>query len=99
MKQTRAVVALHTRAIRKVTSSELLRKQATGKNYYIQKYIYILNVLLNLVTAGIEVLVSGDKFLYACVKESAACELSHVLTLSINSSLLLKRCDLNQLFS
>jgi hypothetical protein len=43
-----------------------------------------------MVTSGIEALVvSGNKFLYV------ACELSHVLTPSISSSLLLKRYDLN----
>jgi hypothetical protein len=35
--------------------------------------------------------------LYACVKAVAACDLSHVLTPSINS-LYLKRCVLNQFF-
>jgi hypothetical protein len=30
---------------------------------------------------------------YDCVKKSAACELSHVLTPSINSSLSVKRCE------
>jgi hypothetical protein len=62
----------HTRAIQKVTSSELLRKHAIGENkfYYIPKYTYILKLLLNIVTAGIEALVvSGNKFLYVCVKE------------------------------
>jgi hypothetical protein len=58
------------RAIRKVTSSEQLTKQATTKKYYIQKTMYIPKLLLNVVTAGIEALViSGKKFLYACVKE------------------------------
>jgi hypothetical protein len=33
------------------------------------KNIYILQLLLNVVTAGIEALVSGNKFLYVCVKE------------------------------
>jgi hypothetical protein len=60
-----------------------------------KKYVrYILKVLLNVATTGNETLVSGNKFLYACVKESAVCELRHVLTLSINS-FLLKRCDPN----
>jgi hypothetical protein len=40
------------------------------KNYYKQKNMYILKLLLNVVPAGIEALViSGNKFLYACVKE------------------------------
>jgi hypothetical protein len=56
-------------AIWKVTSSELLTKQAVRKKLY-TKYAYILKLLLNVVTAGIEELViSGNKFLYACVKE------------------------------
>jgi hypothetical protein len=39
------------------------------KNYYIQKEKYIL-ILLNVVTASTEALViSGNKFLHACVKE------------------------------
>jgi hypothetical protein len=55
---------------KKVTPSELLTKQAMRKMYYIQKKnTYILKLLLNVVTAGIEGLVSGNKFLYACVKE------------------------------
>jgi hypothetical protein len=33
------------------------------------KYACILKLLLNVVTAGIEALVSGNKFLYGCVKE------------------------------
>jgi hypothetical protein len=32
-------------------------------------YKYIHKLLLNIVTAGIEALVLGNKFLYACVKE------------------------------
>jgi hypothetical protein len=35
-----------------------------------QKNMYMLKLLLNIVTAGIEALVVlGNKFLYACVKE------------------------------
>jgi hypothetical protein len=49
----------------------------------------MLKLLLNIVTFGIEALVIlSNKFLYACVKQSAAFELSHVLTPSINSSVL-----------
>jgi hypothetical protein len=52
---------------------------------------YILKLLLNIVTAGTELLVvSGNKFLYVCVKHVCACELSQVSTHSVNSSLLLK---------
>jgi hypothetical protein len=63
-----------TRAIRKVTSSELLTKQAVRKNVLYRKNTYILKLLLNLFTAGIEALViSRNKFLYAI------CELRHIL--------------------
>jgi hypothetical protein len=49
---------------------ELLTKQSMrGTNYYI-KYTYKLKLLLNVVTARTEaVVVTGSKFLYACVKE------------------------------
>jgi hypothetical protein len=63
--------------------------------YYIQKNTYILKLLLNSVTAGIDAHVSGNKVLYACVKE--VCRLfAHApcLTPSINS--FLKCCDTNQ---
>jgi hypothetical protein len=59
----------NTRAIQKVTSGELLRKQPMRKNHYIIN-TYILNLLLNVFTAGIEAfVVAGNKFLYYCVKE------------------------------
>jgi hypothetical protein len=84
------------RAIRKLTSGELLTKQAE-KNY--TKNVYVLKLLLNVVTARIEALVvSGNKLLYALSKKSAAYDISHSLTPSINSSLLLKNCDCNQFF-
>jgi hypothetical protein len=61
--------------------------------------MYILKLILNVVTAEIEAFVIlGKKFLYACVRKSAACELSHILTPSMNSSLLLKCYDPNQFF-
>jgi hypothetical protein len=67
---------------KKVTSGELLTKQATRTFFLLYtKNMYILKLLLDIVTAGIEAL----KF-------------SHVLTPSINSSLLLKCCELNQFF-
>jgi hypothetical protein len=59
----------NTRAIRKVTSGELLTKQAMRKNVIIYRNMYILKLLLNVVTAGIDALVSENKVLYACVKE------------------------------
>jgi hypothetical protein len=63
------------------------------------KNTYILKLLLNVVTARLEALILGNTFLYARVKELFdARELSHVLTPSINSSLLLQLCDSNQFF-
>jgi hypothetical protein len=69
----------HKRAIWEVTSNELLTTQAMRKKkfYYthIQKYI-ILQLLLNIVTAGIEALVmSGNGFCMPATKKSAGCEL------------------------
>jgi hypothetical protein len=62
------------RAIHKVTSSELLTKQAMRKMFIICKNMYILKLLLRFVTVGIDALViSGNKFWYTCVKE--ACRL------------------------
>jgi hypothetical protein len=48
-----------------------VNKQAMKKEIiiYQKKYMYILKLLLNTVTARSEALVSGNKFLYACVKE------------------------------
>jgi hypothetical protein len=64
---------------------------------FFMKNTYILILLLNVVAPGIEALIiSGNKLLYACVEE--VCELSHVLTPSINFLLLLQSCDPNQLF-
>jgi hypothetical protein len=58
------------RDIWKVTSGELLAGNEKNKFYYIQKNTYILKLLLNVVAAGIEALVIlGNKFLHACVKE------------------------------
>jgi hypothetical protein len=63
-------ISKYTRTIRKVTTSELLTKQAMRQNiYYIRKNTYILTLLLDVVTAGIEALVSGNQFLHAPVKE------------------------------
>jgi hypothetical protein len=53
------------RDIRKVTSGELLTKQATRKKLLYIKITYILKLLLNVVTAGIEILVvSENKYMY-----------------------------------
>jgi hypothetical protein len=57
------------RDIGKVTSSELLAKQAT-KKIIIYKNMYTLELLLNIFIAEIEaILISGKEFLYTCVKE------------------------------
>jgi hypothetical protein len=58
------------RVIHKVTSSELLTKQAMKRKMYTKKNTYIFRLLLNVVTAGIEALVIlRNLFLYACAKE------------------------------
>jgi hypothetical protein len=58
------------RAIWKVTSGELLTKQAMRKKILYTKNMYILKLLLNVITTGIEApVMSGYKFLYACVKK------------------------------
>jgi hypothetical protein len=62
-------VGIYKRTIQKITSGELLTEQAMKKNVF-TKNTYMLKLLLNIVTARIETLVaSGNKFLYACVKE------------------------------
>jgi hypothetical protein len=61
--------------------------------------MYILKkLLLNAVATGIEALILGNKFCMPVSSKSAVCELSQVLTPSINSSLLLKCCDPNQFY-
>jgi hypothetical protein len=60
---------LNTRDIRKVTSDELLAKLATRKMLFYTKITYILKLLLNVVTDEIEASVSGNTFLYACVRD------------------------------
>jgi hypothetical protein len=52
-----------------INSDELLTKQAMGKICYKQKNTYKRKLLLNVVTARIEALVSRNKFLYSCVKQ------------------------------
>jgi hypothetical protein len=84
------------RAIRKVTSGDQLTKQAMRN----KNNTYILKLLLNVVTAGIETLIiTGNKFLYVCVKEICCLSAESRFEPSINSSLLLKRCDPNQFFN
>jgi hypothetical protein len=59
----------HTRAIRKATSNECQQNKAM-KILIIYENTYILKLLLNVVTPGIEVIiVSRNRFLYACVKQ------------------------------
>jgi hypothetical protein len=63
-------------------------KTSNEENYIIYIYIYIyiyinkyiLKLHLDAVTTGTEAVVSRNKFLYACVKEVCACEVSHILT-------------------
>jgi hypothetical protein len=58
------------RAIQKATSGELLTKQAMRKKLFYAKNMYILKLPLSVVTAGTEALVvSGNMFSYACIKE------------------------------
>jgi hypothetical protein len=58
------------RAIWKVTSGELLKKAMRKNILLYTKNKYILKLLLIIVTASIEApVISGNKFLYACVKE------------------------------
>jgi hypothetical protein len=52
-------IFLYTRAIWKVTSEEMLIKQAMRKKYYIKKSVHT-KLLLNIVTAGTEVLVLAE---------------------------------------
>jgi hypothetical protein len=49
-------------AVRKVTSSERLTKEGMRKKLLYTKNTYILKLLLNIATVGIEALVSGSKF-------------------------------------
>jgi hypothetical protein len=64
------------KVIHKVTSGELLTKQAMiGRKLLNTKNIYILKLFLNIDTARIEAyVISGNKVLYACGKE--VCHLS-----------------------
>jgi hypothetical protein len=80
-KHTRSVVYIYidlpcdiyiyyVRAIRKVTSGGLLTKQATRKNYYIQKYAHTYATSRRTHYWNWALVVSGNEFLYACVKEA-----------------------------
>jgi hypothetical protein len=60
----------YARAIREVTSGELLAKQAMRKKLLYIKNTYILKLLQNIVTAGTEAIaISKNTFLCAFVKE------------------------------
>jgi hypothetical protein len=59
----------YTRAIQKVTSSELLTIQAMETRLLHAINMYILKILLNIVPAGIEAFISGNEFLYSSVKK------------------------------
>jgi hypothetical protein len=83
-------MGISMRAIWKVTSSELLTKQAMRKKNVIYKK-EVLKLFLSVVTAGVEALVLlGNSLCIPVSKKSAVCELGHILTPSINSLLL--RC-------
>jgi hypothetical protein len=88
------------RAIQKVTSGELLAKQAMRKKcYYTQKISTYLSYFSIWSPPKLRHLpYQGISFCMPVSKKSAACELIHDLTPSINSSLLLKCCDPNQFF-
>jgi hypothetical protein len=59
----------YSSAIWKVTSGDLLTKEARRKKIFYTRNTYIFQLLFNVLTAGIEALVKGNKFLYACVKQ------------------------------
>jgi hypothetical protein len=67
----------YMRTIRKVTSGELLTRQATRKKVIAFKIYYILHLFLNVVTPGIEALVSGNKYFMPVSTKFAACEFTH----------------------
>jgi hypothetical protein len=77
----------------------MLKKIRKEKKILYTKNMVILKLILKVFTAGIETfVVSGNKFYKPVSKNSAACEINHVLVTSINSSLLLNRCNPNQFF-
>jgi hypothetical protein len=79
-----------TKAIWKVTSDKLLTKQALRKKLY-TKNTYIIKLFFKVVTTRTEeFVILGNKFLYAYVK-------AHCFLTPSTNSLLLKRCETNQL--
>jgi hypothetical protein len=81
-----------------VTASELLTKQVMRKNVLYTENMYIFELILNLVTTGLVLVISGSEFCMPVSKKSAACGLCHILTPSVNFLLLMKHCYSKQLF-
>jgi hypothetical protein len=74
----------------KVTSGKLLTKQAIrrGNNLLYTKNMYILNLLLNVVTARTEALIiPGNKFCMPISKKSAASELQSSIRNNLHNGL------------
>jgi hypothetical protein len=87
------------RTIRKVTSGELLTKQAARSKILMQKVPTYLSYFSMQSPPELRHLsYRRISFCMPVTKKSAGVELSHVLTPPINSSLLLKRCDPSQFF-
>jgi hypothetical protein len=64
------------------------------------KYAYILKILLNVVTIATDTLIiSGNKFVYACVREVCRLWAQPRFLIRYTNSLLLKSCDHSQFFS
>jgi hypothetical protein len=66
-----------TRAVRKVTFSELLTKQGMRKKFIVHIHTYIHKLLLNIVAAGIEALVSRISFVCLCQRSFPPVSLAH----------------------
>jgi hypothetical protein len=83
------------------TSGELLTKQAVRKKTIIyKKNAYILKLLLNVVTDGIEAFViSGNNFLYACAKEVCPPWAEPCFDTFHQLPIIIEHCDLNQFFT
>jgi hypothetical protein len=60
----------YTRAIRKVTAAELLKIQAMRKKLLYTKNTFILELLLNVVTAGTEALVVSGNHNLLCTDKN-----------------------------
>jgi hypothetical protein len=76
---------VYTRIIWKANSGDLLTKQAMRKKY--TNNTYILKLLIDVDAAGIEALLHREiSFCVPVSKNSASCELSCLLTPSMNFS-------------